>query len=90
MGGRATFSGTVYQQRVIAYLAAHVLSQRRLLWFAAEDDTPESVSGETGGPGDDCAVVFRGSSRIVEVQAKHGLTAGAELRGAVSTTVLES
>jgi tetratricopeptide (TPR) repeat protein len=84
MGGIATFSGTTYQQRVIAYVAVHVLSQRRLLWFETEDDTPESVSGETGGPGDDCAVVLRGSSRVVEIQAKHGLTAGAELRGAVS------
>lgn len=85
MGGIATFSGTSYQQRVIAYVAVHVLSQRRLLWFDTEDDTPESISGETGGPGDDCAVVLRGSSRVVEIQAKHGLTAGTELRGAVST-----
>src|SRR5258708_18175826 len=85
MGGAATFAGTTYQQRVLAYLAVHVLAQKQLLWFGTEDDTPESVSGETGGPGDDCAVVFRGSSRVVEVQAKHGLSGGTELQGAVRT-----
>ncbi len=87
MGGVATFSGTTYQERVIAYLAVHVLSQRQLQWFETEDDTPQSLSGETGGPGDDCAVALRGLPAGIEVQAKHGLTAGVALKQAVGEII---
>ena len=51
-----------------------------MLWFETEDDTPESVSGETGGPGDDCAVVLRGSSRVVEVHSSPGPTGYGRVR----------
>ena len=52
MSGSGTFAGTSFQAQVIAYAYVHILGQRRLLWIPATDDTPLSVDGETGGPGD--------------------------------------
>ena len=79
MGGDATFTGTTYQARVIAFLYVHVLARMRLGWFAPADDTPLAVSGETDGPGDDARLEFGSKLPPAEVQAKHGLTGGAEL-----------
>jgi len=84
MSGDATFSGTTYQQRVIAYVGVHVLAGARLSWFDSQDDTPESLWAETTGPGDDCAVRLCRTNTVFEVQAKHGLTAGAKLRDTVA------
>lgn len=78
MSGDATFSGTTYQARVIAFVYAHMLAQARLGWFELLDDTPSAVSGETGGPGDDVRIEL-GTGEVVEAQAKHGMTAGAKL-----------
>src|SRR5258708_2425529 len=83
MGGDATFSGTTYQANVIAYIYAHILAQARLGWLSPADDTPIAVSGETGGPGDDALVEFGDRHSPIEVQAKRGLTAGAELNEVV-------
>lgn len=80
MGGDATFSGTTYQARVIALVYTHVLAQMRLGWFSPADDTPVAVSGETEGPGDDAQVEFGAKLANAEIQAKHGLKGGAELR----------
>lgn len=79
MGGDATFSGTSYQAKLIALVYAHVLTQSRLGWLDPIDDTPVGVSGESGGPGDDIRIELSRPHPAVEVQAKHGLNAGARL-----------
>ena len=80
MSGSATFSGTTYQSRLIAYVYVHILAQRRLGWLGTSDDTPLAISGETDGPGDDAEIEFGERHPPIEVQAKHGLTAGAKLQ----------
>lgn len=80
MGGNATFAGTTFQARVIAYIYAHVLTQSPLGWFVPQDDTPLAVSGETDGPGDDARIEFGSRHPAIEVQAKHGLTGGGKLQ----------
>lgn len=79
MGGHATFSGTTYQARLIAFVYVHMLRQSALQWLYPTPDTPVGVSGETGGPGDDIRIEFGTPGGSIEVQAKHGLTAGAVL-----------
>ncbi len=72
MSGDATFSGTDYQGKVIAYVAAHVITETKLRWLAAPDDTPTAVAGEVKGPGDDVRIEFASGMAPIEVQAKHG------------------
>ncbi len=79
MSGDATFAGTTYQARVIAFVYVHMLGQMRLNWVPPYDDTPIAVSGETDGPGDDARIEFRERLAPLEVQAKHGLSGGAKL-----------
>src|SRR5258707_2746265 len=80
MGGNATFSGTTYQARLIAYVYVHILAQSPLGWLgAAADDTPLAVSGEVKGPGDDARIEFGESQSAIEVQVKHGLSGGSKL-----------
>jgi hypothetical protein len=84
VSGSGNFSGTTYQARVIAYVYVHVLAQARLGWIELFDDTPVGVSGETNGPGDDARLEFGERHGPVEVQAKHGLKAGAKLSEAIA------
>jgi tetratricopeptide (TPR) repeat protein len=79
MSGAATFSGTNYQAGVIAFVYAHILKQAPLAWFEHFIDTPLAISGETDGPGDDARIEFGSRHPAIEVQAKHGFTAGAKL-----------
>jgi tetratricopeptide (TPR) repeat protein len=79
VGGEATFRGTSYQARVIAYAYVHLLAPARLNWLGPSDDTPRAVLAETGGAGDD-ALIELGPSRSIELQMKLGLTGGARLR----------
>ena len=72
MSGDATFSGTDYQSKVIAYVAVHVLTETKLRWLTAPDDTPIAISGEVQGPGDDVRIEFNPGLASIEVQAKHG------------------
>ena len=83
MSGAANFSGTTHQAGVLAVVYAHILKQAPLYWFEHFLDTPIAVSGETDGPGDDARVEYGLRHPAVEVQAKHGLTAGAKLAAAV-------
>lgn len=78
MTGNATFSGTSYQSRLLAYIYVHILTQRRLRWLERSNDLPIAVSAETDGPGDDIRVEFvRGSAiESADIQAKHGFEAG--------------
>jgi len=83
MGGPATYSGTVYQANLIAFICAHILARAPLDWFSPEDDTPSAVEPETGGPGDDLYIEFGSRGRTAEVQAKHGLSGGVGLADTV-------
>ena len=73
MGGDATFSGTTYQARVIAYAYVHVLAQMRLGWLGAVDDTPLAVSGEVKGPGDDMRISLESVIRRSKCRPNTGL-----------------
>jgi tetratricopeptide (TPR) repeat protein len=84
MSGSATFSGTAYQAGVIAYVYAHLLAAMRLGWLTYRNDRPFAISGEVGGPGDDASVEFQDGGPPIEIQAKHGFTAGAQLRELIS------
>jgi len=79
MSGDGTINGVSYQARVIAGLYIRMLAQSPLGWFSPATDIPTAVWGETKGPGDDARVEFGGRFDTSEVQAKYGLTAGAEL-----------
>jgi tetratricopeptide (TPR) repeat protein len=79
VSGAGTFNGVTYQARVIAGIYIRILAQSRLGWFSPANDTPTAVWGETKGPGDDARIEFGGRYATSEVQAKYGLTAGAEL-----------
>lgn len=84
MSGDATFAGTSYQAKAIAFVYIHILTQTRLDWLGPlTNDTPLAVSGETGGPGDDIRIEFGERHPSVEVQAKHGLTGGVRLQEAI-------
>ena len=84
MSGSGTCTGVEFQARVLAYIYVYVLGERRLGWFPHRDDTPRAVWAETSGPGDDIRIEFAPGLRDVEVQVKKGLSAGADLAGAVS------
>jgi tetratricopeptide (TPR) repeat protein len=84
MSGDATFTGTTYQARVIGFVYVHLLAQTPLGWLPNVDDTPNAVSGETKGAGDDIRIKVAGADTPVEVQAKHGLNAAGELDALLS------
>lgn len=79
MGGSATFSGTSFQARVLAWADVHLLAQSPLGWLPTINDTPVAVSGETLGPGDDVRVELGDGHPAVEAQVKHGLNAAGDL-----------
>jgi len=79
MSGSATFGGTRYQGGVIVFVYAHILAQHPLGWLSPIADIPAGVSGETGGIGDDVRIELGTGAPAIEVQAKHGLTAGVAL-----------
>lgn len=72
-GGKAVASGSLHQARVLAFVSSHMLAGSQLGWLEPEDDTPVAVAAETGGPGDDIGVELK-TKKVMEVQAKHGLT----------------
>jgi tetratricopeptide (TPR) repeat protein len=84
MSGSGTFAGTSFQAKTITLVYVHILAQRRLSWVPPADDTPLSVSGETGGPGDDGAIGFGDQRPPVEFQAKHGLKGGDTLKAEIT------
>lgn len=83
MSGTATFSGTHYQSGVIAFVYAHLLAQRPLDWVHPIADVPQGVAGESSGIGDDIRIHLGPGAPALEVQVKHGLTAGAALASTV-------
>lgn len=79
MSGVAVFSGSRHQCGVIAVVYAHLLAQRPLQWVHPLTDVPHGVWGETNRVGDDVRIELGLGRPAIEVQAKHGLTAGASL-----------
>ena len=90
MGGAATFSGTNYQARVLAFAEAHLLAQSPMGWIPDINDTPLAVSGETLGPGDDVRLEFGGGIVPVEAQVKHGFNAAGDLDGMLASLTSHS
>lgn len=77
-GGSAAGGGLDFQAGASALCMVHMARGTPLGWFASRNDTPLSVSAETGGAGDDIAMQLR-DGNILEVQAKRKLIANSEL-----------
>ena len=79
-GGSATFSGTVTQGSVAAYVAVYLLARQPLNWLELNvQDVPTAILGETLGPGDDIRIELLATEHLLEVQSKHGLRVGRRL-----------
>ncbi len=83
-GGAAGSGGYSFQSRVIAYVAVHILAERRLDWLSLVRDVPVVLEAETGRSGDDLRVILRDSEVVIEGQAKKGLIGFAKLRDALA------
>jgi hypothetical protein len=82
-GGSAAGGGFDFQNRIIAYIAAHILCERELDWLRlGVPDVPTRVAAESGGPGDD--VQMEVGEQTVEIQAKRGLKAGSDFWEAIT------
>ena len=79
-GGAAAAGGFNFQAAVTAIAEVCVARGAPLGWLdGLVDDTPISVAAETGGPGDDIRLIFKGGE-VAEVQVKRGLQAGTDQR----------
>jgi hypothetical protein len=72
MSGSGGGGGYEYQASAAAYVAVHILVQKKLNWIDHADDVPTVVAEETDGPGDDLKITLQDGT-IIELQAKHGL-----------------
>lgn len=72
MSGSGGGGGYEYQAIATAYIAVHILLQKRLDWIKNLNDLPIAVAEETDGPGDDIRITLQDEITI-ELQAKHGL-----------------
>jgi energy-coupling factor transporter ATP-binding protein EcfA2 len=72
MTGSGGGGGYVYQGKVTAFVAVHILTQQKLNWIDEADDVPTATAIETGGAGDDLDITLQNGT-IIELQAKHGL-----------------
>lgn len=77
-GGSAAGGGLDFQAAVSALCTVHMARGTPLGWFTSGDDTPLSVSAETGGAGDDIALQLS-DSRVLEIQVKRKLVANTDL-----------
>ncbi len=74
MGGRSVFTGASFQASAAAAVMAHMIAESRLNWLELQDDRPQTLSGETGGTGDDLRVMLCDGLPVIEVQAKRSLS----------------
>ncbi|MEE4675479.1 hypothetical protein V2K57_12520 [Pseudomonas alliivorans] len=82
-GGAAFGGGANFQSSLTAIVATHILTGSPLGWLDGVcDDRPAAVWAESEGPGDDLRVELIDGNAI-EVQAKKGLTRGADLWSAL-------
>ena len=78
-GGASTGGGMNFQAAVTAITYIHIARGCPLMWLnGIVDDVPTAVEVETAGAGDDLRLLLKDTS-VVEVQAKKGLHAGANL-----------
>lgn len=78
-GGSAAAGGMNFQAAVTAIAMVDTIAGRRLRWLdSAHVDVPAVVLSETGGEGDDIALLLTDGKKV-EVQAKKGLTRGDRL-----------
>jgi len=77
-GGSAAGGGVDFQAAASALCMVHMARGTPLGWFDSVNDTPLSVSAETGGAGDDIGLQLQ-NGNFLEVQAKRKLTANSEL-----------
>lgn len=77
-GGSAAGGGFDFQAATSALCMVHMACGMPLGWSASGNDTPLSVSVETGGAGDDIALQLA-DGNVLEVQVKRKLQAGSEL-----------
>lgn len=78
-GGSATGGGINFQAAITTIAGIHISAGVRLHWLGnLVDDTPVSLSAETGGPGDDLSLEIKGGE-LVEIQIKKGLAKGVHL-----------
>lgn len=78
-GGSAAAGGMNFQAAVTAIAMVDAIAGRRLRWLdAVHADVPAIVRSETGGAGDDIALLLT-NGKNVEVQVKKGLTRGDRL-----------
>lgn len=81
-GGSAAGGGFDFQAAVSALCLVHMACGMPLGWSASGNDTPLSVSAETGGAGDDIALQLADGA-VLEIQVKRRLQAGSGLWGAL-------
>lgn len=84
MGGTAVSSGAENQAAVAAYVAVRMVLERPLNWSAPMRDTPTSIAGEVGGPGDDFRINFGTSRSPLETQSKRTLAGKTSLASAIT------
>lgn len=77
-GGSAAGSGFAFQAAVSAVCMVHMARGTSLGWCESVNDTPLSVSAESGGAGDDIALQLV-DANVLEIQAKRKLKADSEL-----------
>jgi len=81
-GGSAAGSGLAFQAAVSAVCMVHMARGTSLGWCESVNDTPLSVSAESGGAGDDIALQLV-DANVLEIQAKRRLKADSELWGSL-------
>jgi hypothetical protein len=80
-GGAANAAGMNFQAAATAYVCVCMLEEEPVAWLeklCAEPPVPVAVIPESGGPGDDIRIDFKGGF-TAEVQVKKGLTANVRL-----------
>ncbi|MBF6029291.1 hypothetical protein ICY20_16205 [Pseudomonas sp. P115] len=80
-GGAANAMGMNFQAAATAYACVCMLEEEPLAWLeklCAEPPVPVAVIPESGGPGDDIRIEFKGGF-VAEVQVKKGLRAAEPL-----------
>lgn len=73
VGGAANAGGVQFQASATAYVCVRMLMEKTVVWL--EDlctEVPVAIIPESGGPGDDIRIDFKGGF-TAEVQVKKGL-----------------
>lgn len=74
VGGSAGAGGVGFQEKIIAFVAVHILAEAPLTGLEWDiEGIPIAVAAETNGPGDDIRIEFTQPAATIELQAKKGL-----------------